>query len=99
MSAVKGFLVSQRADFISLRELLEAMTKSGDGCSLAEAASVLSQILEFEGVSNPWFSYTATKGLQPFVHASRGQSRPNALLAYTANNDKLEEDPFDDIPF
>lgn len=97
MSTIKSFLVSQRADFISLHDLLEAMTKQGSGCSLEEAAGVLSQVLEGETL-NPWVMYTPTKGLEHVLRIRGRPFRPAEILAYAANNGKLDEDPFD-IPF
>lgn len=97
MSTIKSFLVSRRADFISLHDLLEAMTKQGSGCSLEEASGVLSQVLEGEA-SNPWVAYTPAKGLEQVPRFRGKLFRPDEILAYAANNGKLEEDPFD-IPF
>ncbi len=46
MSVVKETLRQQDASFISLREVLELLTKDGEGCTLAEAATFLSQKLK-----------------------------------------------------
>jgi len=97
MSPIKRFLASQRDDFISLHDLLEMMTQQGGGCSLAEAAAVLSQVLDLEAI-DPWVSYTPTKGLEQILRIRGRPFRPDELLAYAANNGAFEEDPFD-VPF
>lgn len=97
MSAIKEFLASQRADFISLHDLLEAMTKQGKGCSLQEAAAALRHILDNEYL-NLWVTYRSDTGIKE-IQINRGMPfNPNALLDYVARNGKLEEDP-DAIPF
>lgn len=45
MSVVKDTLRQQDASFISLREVLELLTKDGEGCTLHDAAVFLSQKL------------------------------------------------------
>ncbi len=46
MSVVRETLRQQDASFISLREVLELLTKEGEGCTLHDAAAYLSQKLK-----------------------------------------------------
>lgn len=99
MSAIKNFLETQKADFISLHDLLEAMTKHGNGCTLAEAAAVLAQIIK-QGKDNAtvchWVSYTPAQGLRRLAPPSQNkQLRPDELLAWVVRFGEFE----DDIPF
>lgn len=96
MSAVKDFLASQRAGFISLHELLEAMTKQGEGCSLAEAAAVLAQIIEHEWLDNPWVTHSASHGIKDY--APRCGETPEDLLRHVVRGNTFEGDPYA-IPF
>lgn len=97
MSAIKEFLASQRADFISLHDLLEAMTKQGKGCSLQEAADFLRNILDKEGL-DLWVTYSPSTGIRE-EHDYQGVSfNPWRLLDYVSRNGNLEADP-DAIPF
>lgn len=99
MSAIKNFLGASRDDFISLRELLDAMAVQ-EGDSLQDAAQVLCQILARDLSRPPWASYERTYGI-----CSRGEAgdlRADALLTHVATHGEYQKPGFDDdddIPF
>ncbi len=61
MSIVKKTLRQKDASFISLREVLELLTKDGEGCTLVDAAAYLSMKLKEDGSPKLLFRHSITR--------------------------------------
>ena len=61
MSIVRETLRQQDASFISLREVLELLTKDGEGCTLVDAAAYLSMKLQEAGSPKLLFRHSITR--------------------------------------
>ena len=97
MSVVRKYLTEERQEFISLRELLEAIRES-DGCTLQEAADFLAKCLceaRLQETGPNWCSLHPGKKMVRLMN----QREILPLLDYVATTGEYYRDLADDIPF
>lgn len=84
---IKEDLAAQRAEFVSLRALLEAVS-ADEGVTLQEAATWLAELLREAGNNAPdWCEMTPGRGI---IYADNdGRSLAWAALDYVVSNGKL----------